>query len=133
MTDSEFLEAFECCTLTREQWTHDAHVRVAWLYLGLLPYEYAVQAIRSGIQRLNERVLKKDMAYHETITVAYARLIASVRNGLPASHGLDSVKQVAPALFDRELSALLKHYSRERLFSAEARACWVNPDLNPLP
>lgn len=133
MSDSEFLEAFECCTLTREEWTHEAHVRMAWLYLAMFPYEYALQAIRAGIQRLNERVLKKELAYHETITVAYARLIASARERLPATHGLSAVREVAPALFDRELSAVLHHYSRERLFSAEARAGWVVPDLVPLP
>ena len=33
MTDKEFLAAFENCSLTRENWTHAAHVRMAWLYL----------------------------------------------------------------------------------------------------
>jgi hypothetical protein len=33
MTDSEFLTAFEACRLRRQDWTHAAHVRLAWLYL----------------------------------------------------------------------------------------------------
>ena len=36
-------------------------------------------------------------------------------------------------LFDRKLSALLKHYSPERLFSAPAKTEFLDPDLEPLP
>ena len=38
-----------------------------------------------------------------------------------------------PDLFDRKLSALLKHYSPERLFSAPAKTEFLEPDLEPLP
>lgn len=133
MNDVEFLRAFEKCTLTPADWTHEAHVRMAWLYLTHEPYDSALTLIRAGIQNLNARVLKKDLAYHETITVAFARLIESARRTLPAAHSLSDVKLHAPDLFDRQLSAVLKYYSRERLFSAESRAGWLEPDLVPLP
>ena len=32
MTDAEFLTKVETRSITRAEWTHDAHVRMAWLY-----------------------------------------------------------------------------------------------------
>jgi hypothetical protein len=40
------------------------------------------------------------------------------------------VLRAHPALADKELP--LQYYSRERLFSDEARAAWVEPDRQPL-
>ena len=33
MTDDEFLQQIEACTLPKEAFTHRNHVRLAWLYL----------------------------------------------------------------------------------------------------
>jgi hypothetical protein len=76
MTDQELLEAFEGCILPAANWTHEAHVRIAWIYLRRNEAAAALDLIRRGITRYNERVLRKPGAYHETITVAYTRLIA---------------------------------------------------------
>ena len=37
MTDADFQAAFEAGTLPKAAWTHAAHFRVAWFYLGRLP------------------------------------------------------------------------------------------------
>jgi hypothetical protein len=79
MSDSELLDHFEQCTLLPSLWTHEAHVRVTWLYLKDNSESTALQLVRSGIQRFNDGVLKKAMAYHATITVAFVRLIAHER------------------------------------------------------
>jgi hypothetical protein len=42
-------------------------------------------------------------------------------------------REANPDLLDRTLSSLLVHYSREVLFSDEARRAFVEPDLVPLP
>ena len=33
MSDDAFLAAFERCHIARKDWTHEAHVRVAWLFV----------------------------------------------------------------------------------------------------
>ena len=86
MSDSELLHHFEHCTLLPSLWTHEAHVRVAWLYLKEHEESTALQLVRTGIQRFNDRVLKKAMAYHETITAAFIRLIAHERSLLECDH-----------------------------------------------
>lgn len=147
MTDDEFLAAFEACTLERQDWTHAAHVRMAWLYLTRLPFEVAKEQVRGGIQKLNATFIARMQAsgvipprqepdprgldgYHETVTAAFVTVIAS--RTLP---GEDFVAFRArnPDLFDRTFPALLKHYSPERLYSAAARAAFLEPDRASLP
>jgi len=133
MSDETFVDLFISCKLPSSEWTHEAHIRLAWLMLASLPYDSALDRIRAGINRYNDTVLKKALAYHETITVAFTRLIASGREELPLKHTFTDFKSVHSILFDRTLTALLRHYRRDTLFSPEARAGFVAPDLLPLP
>jgi hypothetical protein len=129
MTDDEFLAAFEACAFARPEWTHEAHVRMAWLYLTRLPFAEALEKVRKGIQKLNGRIGSPD-GYHETITVAYVRVIAS---RLEPGDDYPAFRDRHPDLFDRTLTALLRHYTKERLHSAEARQGFVEPDREELP
>jgi hypothetical protein len=129
MSDDEFLAAFESAAIPRPEWTHEAHVRMAWLYLSRLPFAEALHQVRTGIQKLNAKIGSPD-GYHETITVAFVRLIASrMGDGKPYA----AFRECNPELFDRKLGALLRHYTKERLYSAEARLAFIEPDVLPLP
>jgi hypothetical protein len=145
MDDHEFLTAFEACKLRRKDWTHEAHVRVAWLYLTRLPFPAARDLVRTGIPKLNAEFRRRDLlgcasrptnparkptGYHATITVAFATLIAS---RLRPGQDFAAFREHNPDLFDRTLAALLRHYSPQRLFSAEAAREFLGPDLQPLP
>lgn len=127
MTDAEFLAAFEACTISRADWTHEAHVRMAWLYLTTRPFPDALHQIRTGIQRYNNSL--GGTGYHDTITVAFARLIASRLGG----DSYAAFRAANPDLMDRTLAALRPYYSEARLRSDEAKAAFVEPDLRPLP
>lgn len=127
-SDDDFLTAFERCTIPRPEWTHAAHVRMAWLYLTRLPWPHAREAIRTGIQRYNAAVGSD--GYHETITVAFTTLI---RSRLLPAEDFATFQARNPDLFDRKLTALQAHYSREVLFSPAARERFIAPDQAPLP
>lgn len=153
MTDDEFLLAFQACTFTRPQWTHEAHVRMAWLYLTRLPFVVALDRIRIGIRKLNAKIGQPAVThrapprhrcsasrvsrstgdpngYHETITVALTRIIASrVRLG----EDYPAFRDRNPDLFDRTLPVLFRHYTKERLWSPEARGRFIEPDAAELP
>jgi hypothetical protein len=133
MSDSELLDHFESCTLSPKFWTHEAHIRVTWLYLKDHEETTALQLVRTGIQRYNDCVLKKALAYHETITVAYVRLIAHQRSLLSADHSFEDFKLNAGDLMDRKLTALLRYYRPETLRSEQARKRFISSDLLPLP
>ncbi len=144
MTDTEFLTAFEEASLARTKWTHEAHVRVAWLYLTQNPPPTALERVRQGIQKLNAEFRRKARlvcsavygkksstdGYHDTITVAFVTLIAS---RLQPVEDFPTFRDRNTDLFDRTLPVLLQHYSPHRLSSVEARKAFLEPDLKPLP
>ncbi len=129
MTDDEFLTAFEAAAFTRPEWTHEAHVRMAWLYLSRCGPAEALERVRGGIQKLNARIGSPD-GYHETITVAFVRVIGS---RLTSGEDFPHFRDRNPDLFDRTLVALLRHYTKHRLHCPEARRVFIDPDLEPLP
>jgi hypothetical protein len=128
MTDDEFLAAFESCRLPKPEWTHTAHVRMAWLYLTRLPCQAALDAIRSGIRRYNAAVGSD--GYHETVTVAFTLLIRSrlvPQESFAVFHGRN------PDLFEKRPSILGRHYKPATLAATEAKHRFVHPDCEPLP
>ena len=129
MSDDEFLAAFEACTIPKTDWTHEAHVRMAWLYLSRLPFSAALQNTRSGIAKYN-RSLGNTTGYHDTVTVAAVRVIAlrmAVGEAYPA------FRERNGDLFRSLMGVLRGYYSEARIQSPEAVAEFVEPDLAPLP
>jgi hypothetical protein len=117
------------------EWTHVAHVRVAMLHLARWPLDEAHVLMRVGIVRLNAShglVETAKRGYHETITRGWLALLAPIVARETSMNGelrtAAIVAQRGP-LLGRD--ALLRHYSNERLFSLEARARYVEPDLAP--
>jgi len=123
-------------TLPREEWTHEAHL-AATLYLLTRRPDIDLDAELPGIIRAyNESVggVNDDtQGYHETITRTFlhgARLFLSEAD---LSEGLaDLVNQFIHSPMGRR-DWPLRFYSRERLFSVEARRNFVAPDLAALP
>jgi kynurenine formamidase len=130
MSDEEFLSAFEQCTLPKGQWTHTAHVRMAWLYLTRLPFTDALVRVREGIRRYNASVGSD--GYHETITVAFTLLIRS-RLSAPQTEDFLAFRAGNPDLFEKRAGLLERHYNPATLTSAAAKRQFVDPDREPLP
>jgi hypothetical protein len=85
--DESLLAGFEDCTLPESQWTHQAHIRVAYLYLRSHPFDAALERMRTSLVRYNlARKVPNDphRGYHETLTIAWLTVVASVMK----HHGL---------------------------------------------
>ena len=129
MTDTALARAFEAGSVPHADFDHLSHVRVAWVYLHeASSTEEALTRMRDAIRRF-AAAAGASQKYHETITVLWMRLLAEVKAAGKAGE-LADVLRAHPALADKELP--LQYYSRERLFSDEARAAWVEPDRQPL-
>jgi hypothetical protein len=130
--DENFLQMFEQCSLDGKCWTHTAHVRMAWLQMQRASsFDEALARIRTGIVSFNASV--NGVGYHETITVAFARLIYDRRQSDSESKTwLDFLSRHGD-LVSKENPILHAYYSPEILSSDEARAKFVEPDRKPLP
>lgn len=131
LDDEALWAAFHDRSLSSAEWTHTAHLRMAWMHLERYPLDEAHLRMRVGISRLNAAqglVETPQRGYHETVTRVWLLLVQQARRADP---GADSASFVAAHPLPRE--APLAYYSRERLFSLAARARFLEPDLAPLP
>jgi hypothetical protein len=122
-------------SLPKPEWTHAAHF-AATLWVLRHRAEPAEAVMRAAIPPYNVAAGGRNTdteGYHETITVAS---VAAARAHL-AAHPPDApLHTVLDAVLESPLGRsdwLLAHWSKARLFSAEARRGWLPPDLAPLP
>jgi hypothetical protein len=129
-----FIAEFEACRLSKQQWTHQAHLTAGYWYLTHLDPVEALEVVRRNIRRHNESVGTPNTdtgGYHETITRLY---LFAIERHIRAHQG-QPFEASLQGLLESELGNStwpLTWYSRERLFSVVARRGWVEPDLQPM-
>lgn len=130
-SENEILEivgAFENKTILREDWRHAEHLTVATFYAFQYEFETALEKMRGGIFNLLKAFevdLSKEMPYHETLTVFWMRTIFNAKENQTSL--VEFTNKILEIGGDKDLS--LKYYSREVLFSEEARKKFVEGDL----
>jgi hypothetical protein len=131
LTESDLLlrEQFEMKTLPNDAFRHREHVRLTWIYLTLEPADRVATRLCGSLLELatSHGVTQR---FHHTLTIAWVRIIESERRSYP-DMPFDALAAACPSLLNKD--APLSYYSRERLYSDEARQHWVEPDLKPLP
>lgn len=133
-SDAQFLKEFETCTLPFEEWRHRAHIKVAYLYLTQLPFDAALEKVRTNIKRYNAATNTPESlerGYHETITVAWMKLVAFTLAEYGTAASADAFLDAQEQLLNRK--ALRFFYSRDHIISWRAKAEFVEPDLAPFP
>jgi ribosomal protein S18 acetylase RimI-like enzyme len=133
LDDDALWIAFHERTLPAPNWTHAAHLRMAWMHLARYGLDEAHLHMRVGIIRLNAAhglVETPTRGYHETLTRVWLTLVAAA---CKVDRRSDSRTFASVHVHGLERDLPLRYYSRERLFSLEARTTFVSPDLSPLP
>lgn len=123
-------------TLPKAKWTHAAHFATTLWLLRCHPEIDVSRALPEMIRTYNVAmggsVNTDTNGYHETITQASLRAAVAFlreRAHLP-------LFAVCNELMESQLGSpewVLRYWSRERLYSVEARRKWVEPDLEELP
>ena len=123
-------------TLPRSEWTHEAHLAATTYLLLRRPDIDLNKELPGLIHRYNESVggVNSDTeGYHETITRVFlhgVRLFLAEADTSEPLHVLVNQLLLSP-LGRRDWP--LRFYSRERLFSVEARREFVTPNIAALP
>jgi hypothetical protein len=129
------VEGFKKRTLPASLWTHRAH-----LITGLWHHHHysemeAICLLRSGIIIYNaslggENTYEK--GYHETLTIFWCKIL---RHFISANPGLPFA-EACKHFLESEWSSKdlpLKYYTRDVLFSVDARAMWLRPNIDGHP
>lgn len=132
MDDNELWDAFDTASLPEKEWNHHAHLRVAWMFSKRYELDEAHILMRVGIIRLNAfhgLVETAERGYHETITRVWLTLVKTLMAEIDVETS-NAFLAAGGAWLERDV--LFRFYSRGRLLGHEARARFVEPDLEPL-
>ena len=129
-------ERFLARSLPKEEWTHEAHLATTTWLLLRRPDVDVDRKLPDLIRRYNESVggvNDNTQGYHETITRAFiagVRLFLSEADLAMPLHELVNELLLSP-MGRRDWP--FRFYSRDLLFSVEARRHFVEPDVAALP
>ncbi|NNE99394.1 MAG: hypothetical protein HKN25_10285 [Pyrinomonadaceae bacterium] len=126
------IEKFESCSIERGTWGHPEHLIVAYHYASKNDFETALSKMRDGIFILLKSFkvdLTKEMPYHETLTVFWMRTIFEFAKD-NSGFSVETINKMIEK-FDKNYPG--EFYTHEHLFSEEARAKFVEPDVKRIP
>lgn len=125
MTDAEFLQRFFDTTLPNSEFKHQSHIRMTWLVLKNNEFAEASRLITEGIKKYAtaQGAIHK---YHETLTRVWIQLVADAIAANPTINSFPEFIKQFPELLDKD--APLRYYSKELLYSDQARYEWLKPD-----
>ena len=129
--DRHFVAEFEACRFPPAQFDHRAHVRLAYAYLAENDTERAAELMRSALMAFLSHHKIDTSKYHETMTKAWILAVRHFMQRSASALSADDFIEANPALLDSKI--MQTHYSADLLFSDEARARFVEPNLDPIP
>jgi len=129
--DQDFRRVFETCKFPPAEFNHRAHIRQAYVYLSEHDTDSAHQLMRSALLSFLEYHGVDVSKYHETVTRAWIIAVRHFMENTPSCDSSDSFIESNPRMLDSKI--MMTHYSAEVLFSDEARAKFVEPNLEPIP
>lgn len=126
---AEVINLFEAAKLPHDKWRHAEHLTMAMHYSIHNEFDEALDKMRNGILKLNDFhgvVTTPTRGYHETLTVIWTRAVFDYVKANP-NNDLTVLANAIIEKFDKNYP--LKLYSKELLFSVEARYGFVEADL----
>lgn len=128
--DRDFRAAFEAGKVSPEVFSHEAHLRLAYVYVVEHGPEAAQERMREALLSFLAAHQIPTAKFHETLTGAWVLAVSHFMDRSPSSSFAEFITK-SQALLDSKV--MLTHYSAGTLFSPEARASYVEPDLETIP
>jgi hypothetical protein len=129
--DRRFREDFEACRIQPDAFDHRAHVRLAYMYLAENNVDRALSLMRDALLVFIAHNGIPAAKYHETLTRAWILAVHHFMSTSDAAASADAFIDDNPRLLNTKI--MMSHYSAAALFSPEARATFVEPNLDPIP
>jgi hypothetical protein len=127
LTPSELFDRFVDTSLPADQFHHQQHVQVAWMFVRKFGMPEALREFSTAIKRFADAKGATGL-YHETITWAFLLLIAE-RDGRAPADTFEAFAAANADLLSWKPSILERYYSSEVLKSDLARKTFLMPDM----
>ena len=129
LSDLEFERAFSNCTIDPGIFSHEAHLRLAWIHINKYGVESAVENIRQQLQKFVKSV-DAENKYHETVTVASIRAVNHFFQKSKTESFSDFISE-NKQLLDNFKNLLLTHYKTDIFKSLVAKETYLEPEKIP--
>jgi hypothetical protein len=128
-TDQEFEQKFEHLLFESELFTHEAHLRLAWIHIRNYGIDEAIERIRSQLLRFVDKLGARSK-YNETVTVAGIRAVYHFMLQSKTQNFRDFVLE-NPELKSDFKKLLMSHYQTDIFKSEVAKIKYITPELVP--
>jgi hypothetical protein len=129
LSDSEFVESFENGSLNPRLFNHEAHLRLAWIYIQNHGEQRAIEKSCSGIKHF-DFIHGKGDKFHTTITVAAVKVVHHFIKKSESRSFADFIEEF-PRLKVAFKELLDQHYGFNIFSSDGAKTDYIAPDLLP--
>jgi hypothetical protein len=129
LADLEFEKQFSNCRLNPEIFTHEAHLRLAWIHVTKYGQESALQTVSQQLFNFVDSVGARDK-YNHTLTIAAVKAVYHFTNKTKADNFVDFIKEYPRLKFNfKDLMGF--HYSIDIFNLEKAKHSFLEPDLLP--
>lgn len=129
LTDEAFEKQFRFGLLHPSFFSHDAHLRLAWIHIFKYGIESAIGNITEQLRRFTE-IHGEQTKYNETVTVAAIKAVNHFMQRTEADNFNDFIEEF-PRLSVGFKELLGYHYAFDIFSSEDAKHSYQEPDLLP--
>jgi len=129
LNDAEFERQFINCQLDPALFSHEAHLRLAWININKYGLEQAEEKIQTQLQNFVAAVGAKDK-YHKPLTIAAIKAVYHFMFKSNTNNFQDFITAF-PKLKNNFKDLIGQHYSFNLFDSSEAKNHYLEPDLLP--
>lgn len=129
LTDTEFVQQLQQCKLDPAAFSHEAHLRLAWINIKQYGLSEAEKNIQHQLQNY-VAALGAENKYNKTLTIAAIKMVYHfmLRS---KTDDFQEFLVAFPRLKSHFKELLHKHYSFDIFHSEEAKKKYLEPDLLP--
>jgi hypothetical protein len=127
LSDDAFEQQFADCELDAELFSHEAHLRLAWIHVMKYGVETAVDNVSQQLKNYTQ-YLGAAEKYNKTVTVAAVRAVNHFVNKSSFNNFSDFINEF-PRLKNKFKEIIGFHYGIDIFKSEQAKKEYVEPDL----
>ena len=129
LDDNTFEAQFAACKLSPGMFTHEAHIRLAWIHVKKYGVEQAIQNICNQLLAFVDAVGARDK-YNKTLTIAAIKSVKHFRDKKEIDCFADFITEY-PRLKYNFKEVIGFHYKTDIFTSETAKREFLEPDLLP--
>lgn len=128
-SDMDFITNFQQCSISPKIFSHEAHLRLAYIYITDYNIEGAIKSIQDDLKRYVNFWGAKDK-YNTTLTIASVKAVYRFMSKSKSTNFKDFILEF-PRLKYHFKELLACHYTTDIFNSRKAKTTFLEPELLP--